>query len=288
MTLPVRPSRAGVKVSGPVLGEPDHGRVVAPARRLSESGSGGALEPRDSEQGEVVAGVVVDRGRVELGAALDAHRRVVLARDHVGVGDHQPGRRHPARALDPEPAGGAEHAHGRGAGCPHLAGRRRVGGRAGGTSASGPRTGGVGSTRRSTFSSGPEGGRTSLRTPRIADFCTASRRSRMRSPVACRATAPNPQQTSSARAASSSAPPRPSRARSGGAGGRAGAACRVSPSRATARNAPDQHPGDRRDQRRVLATRRRRGAAPGRSGRRGPPRRRSPASGSALAIRPRS
>ena len=249
MTLPVRPSRAGVMVSGPFSGNPSTA-ASSPFPAVSESGSGGAPSPSTASRARSLRRVVVDGGRLELGPALDAHRRVVLAGDHVRVGDHQAGRRDPARALDPEPAGGPEHAHGRAAGRPHLGvvgggrvGRRHVGVRP--------------PHRRRRVDApehveqGPEGGRTSLRAPRIADCCTASRRSRDRSPVACRATAPNPQQTSSASAASSTAPP--SAVERAQRGCRSGAPAQPpgEPVEGDREERSDQHPGDRRDQRRV-------------------------------------
>ena len=73
-------------------------------------------------------GVVVDGGGAERGAGLGGHRGVVLAGDDVGVGDDQPRPHRPARALDPEPAGGAEHTHHRAARPQHVGvgGDRRV------------------------------------------------------------------------------------------------------------------------------------------------------------------
>ena len=100
---------------------------------MPEVGSGASRQRRqfgvDVQQGEVVFGVVVDRGRVERGASLRGHRGVVLAGDDVGVGDDQPRAGDPARALDAEAAGGAEHANHRAAGADHVGvgGDRRVG-----------------------------------------------------------------------------------------------------------------------------------------------------------------
>ena len=55
-------------------------------------------------------------------------RGVVLAGDDVGIGDDQARRRDPARSLDPEAAGGAEHADDRAARPAHvgIGGDRRV------------------------------------------------------------------------------------------------------------------------------------------------------------------
>ena len=87
----------------------------------------------------------------------------------------RPGRADPARALDAEPAGGAEHPHDRAPGAQHLGvgGDRGVGRR---DRARGPVTDGAGSTRLSALMTGPEGGRTSLRLRRISDCCTSVRR----------------------------------------------------------------------------------------------------------------
>ena len=65
------------------------------------------------QEGKVVRGVVVHRGRPQGRAAGRGHAGVVLAGDHVGVGDDESGPGHPARALDAQPAGSAKHAHDR-------------------------------------------------------------------------------------------------------------------------------------------------------------------------------
>ena len=100
--------------------------------------------------------------------------------DHVGVGDDQAGRAGPARPLDPEAAGGAEHADHRGRRRAHLGvgGDRRVGRADGGRRAG--RSCGAGSTRLSALRIGPEGGSTSLRLRRITDRWTSARSSRRR------------------------------------------------------------------------------------------------------------
>src|SRR4029079_5062732 len=82
-----------------------------------------------AQQGEVVARVEPDGLCVEvvsLPAELD--RRVALAGDYVGVRDDQAVGRHPAAALDAEPAGGAEDLHDAAPGRVHLrvAGDARV------------------------------------------------------------------------------------------------------------------------------------------------------------------
>ena len=80
------------------------------------------VEPRDAQHGEVVARVERDRLRFQPGLpALGQHARVVLAGDDVGVGDHDAGLGHPARALDADAARRAEDLdHARACGA-HLA-----------------------------------------------------------------------------------------------------------------------------------------------------------------------
>ena len=136
--------------------------------------SAGSAGPRRPAAAPGRSRAVVDRRRVELDPALGGDRGVVGAGDHVGVGDDDPGRDRPARALDPEPAGGAEHPHDR------VAGPQHVG--VGGDRASGRRpapparcTDGAGSTRSSAFRTGPDGGSTSLRLRRITDSWTSAR-----------------------------------------------------------------------------------------------------------------
>ena len=99
-------------------------RVTEHRRDSSRLWLGGERERRqigvDVEQGEVVFGVVADGRRAQRGAIGSGDRGVVLTCDDVGVGDDQAGTGHPARALDPEPAGRAEHPHDRIAGIDHL------------------------------------------------------------------------------------------------------------------------------------------------------------------------
>ena len=95
MTVPVRPSRAGVNGERAVLRIADHRAVVSRGAAVGQ-GQRRRVEPVDREQREVVAGVVVDGGGVERRAAVEADGRVVLAGDHVGVGDHEARRRRPS------------------------------------------------------------------------------------------------------------------------------------------------------------------------------------------------
>ena len=66
--------------------------------------------------------------------------------------------RHPARALDAEPARGAEDLHHAGRPPPRTCGSRAMPARGGATRASGPSMRGNGSKRASALSSGPDGG----------------------------------------------------------------------------------------------------------------------------------
>ena len=63
------PSRAGVKVSGPFSGIADHRARRCPCAARCASSAAARSRPVDREHREVVAGVVVDGGRVELRAA---------------------------------------------------------------------------------------------------------------------------------------------------------------------------------------------------------------------------
>ena len=203
---------------------------------IGATGSGGR-SARAAQDARSLLGVVVDRRRVEGGAVPGRDRGVVLAGDDVGVGDDQAGRGDPARALDPEPAGRAQHADHRAAGRLHvgiagdpLVGRRRP-------ASAGPMIEGAGSTRSSALSTGPDGGSRSLRLRRISERCTSPRRCAV--PGACRATAPKTQTTPSATQATSAAPPAPSaRCRRCGRGSPRSRRPRAMLSRVTATSAP--------------------------------------------------
>ena len=69
-------------------------------------------EPVDAQHRDVVLRVERDCVRVQ-GRARPArpHDGVVLARDDVRVGHHDPGPRDPARAFDAQPAGRPKHLH---------------------------------------------------------------------------------------------------------------------------------------------------------------------------------
>ena len=109
-----------MKVSGPFSGKPITAASIPFAAR-SASASAGAVEARRprARRGRF-AGRSGPPWASSSGAALDADRGVVLAGDDVSVGDHEARAGDPARALDPEAAGGAEHAHGRAARRPDL------------------------------------------------------------------------------------------------------------------------------------------------------------------------
>ena len=116
----VAPSRPARTSYGPFSREAeDRGRdCPAPARRRAAAG---ARQPGHPQHRDVVARVERDRGRVEpRPGAAQQHLGVVLARHHVRVGDDDAVARHPARALDAEPARRPEDLHHAGRGRPHL------------------------------------------------------------------------------------------------------------------------------------------------------------------------
>ena len=84
---------------------------------------------------------------------------------------------HPARALDRQPAGGAEHAHDAARGARARPARARSAGCGAATSGEGPVIEGSGSSRASAFRIGPDGGSSSLSSRRIAERWMSARSS---------------------------------------------------------------------------------------------------------------
>ena len=219
---PDRPAAVGVLAdNAPRSSEPRGGERQRPALRIADRRGGRPapriggerraarpVEPGDAQHREVVAGLVVDDVRVELVAG------------RAWSPSCRPGRRRRGRwsrrvsgpAIQPEPSTPSPQALPR-TRRTEAAARSTSGSledaarRARATSASGPRTSGLGSIRRSTFRSGPDGGKASFSAARIDERWTASRRSRAPFPGAFSATAPNTHAAASARAASSTAPP---------------------------------------------------------------------------------
>ena len=173
------------------------------------------VEPRNAQDGDVVARVERDRLRVEARLRpARQHARVVLAGDDVRVGDDDarprrpspsPRRRRRTRSRGSSPRCAPRRAH--------LAGRARSPARGGGTRACGPSMCGNGSSARERVEQRP--GRRQHRVEPaqdrraldVARGCPAPR---------CSATAPSTQATSSPTHAVSTAPSAPSTAAKAG------------------------------------------------------------------------
>ena len=94
---------AGHRSERPVLGIADQGDR-ATRRILRRHRDPGQRQAVDAQDRHVVSGVHGDRYGRERAGCRRLHRDVVLARDHVGVGDDDPAPDNPARPLDPQPA----------------------------------------------------------------------------------------------------------------------------------------------------------------------------------------
>ena len=167
----------GANVVGPVEREAED-RRLAPGPPPSASGSARTpcrLATRriaTSFFGSKKTGRGVEPGAVP--AQLDG--RVVLPGDHVRVGHHEPVAGHPARALEAQAAGGAEHPDDRCRRPRPPRGSRAIADRGAATSASGPLSVGNGSMRASALSSGPDGGSAAFSRDRISERWMSSRR----------------------------------------------------------------------------------------------------------------
>ncbi len=146
---------------------PDGRRGRQPERRQAEAG-----HPQDRD---VVGRVEGDRVGAHLRfVAADLHGGVVLSGDHMGVGDDDAWRGHPAGALDRQAAGGPQHAH-------HASRGRQDAGvvsyRGGGaeTPGNGPEIEGSGSRLAKTCRIGPVGGNSWLSSLRIAERWISAR-----------------------------------------------------------------------------------------------------------------
>ena len=164
--------------------------------------------PDGAQDRQVVLRVEPDRvGVVRRPLAGDLDGRVVLARDHVGVRDHDAVPRDPAAALHPEAAGGAEHLH-------HAVGGRADLGIAGDLArwapprpARGRRWSGTGRSGRAPSGSGRTAAGSRSAACRITERWTGSRSSR--APGVWSATAPASQARPSPRQPTSSRAPHP-------------------------------------------------------------------------------
>ena len=106
-----RPDAPRLHVERPVFGIPED-RPGGAGGGVGGEAQRGQVEAGHAQHREVVGRVERDRLRRQPGrAAFDLDRGVALAGDHVRVGEHLFGPRHPPRALDRQPAGGAQHAH---------------------------------------------------------------------------------------------------------------------------------------------------------------------------------
>ena len=274
---PVAPEPRRGEGQRPVLRDSRSPRASVPLRGRSASSSGGA---RRGRRPRARRGRCAGRSGPPVASSSAPPSRLTVvsscAGDDVRVGDHEPGPGDPARARRPR-ARRRCRARARSSRPPRgRRGRRRRAGRAARRRHPGPRTAGVGSTRRSTLSSGPEGGSASLSAVRIADRWTARRRSRAPSPLGVQgdgAEAPDDQQRQRGEQDAHRRPRRatPHRRRDASAtASRCGEPVerdRGERAEQDARRAP--RPAAR------TTTRRRRRAAPGRPGRRAPRRRRT-------------
>ena len=175
-------------------------------------------EARDAQDGDVVARVEGDgaRRRAAGPSPRSCDRRVVLAGDDVGVGHDDAGRRDPARALDAEPARGAQERARRCRAAARTCGSRAIGG---------PRRRHVGLRAvdarqrveaRERVEDRPDGGSASLSARRIDERWTSSRHvARGRASAARRR--PPARRARARRRRASAAPPTPSATPSPGA-----------------------------------------------------------------------
>ena len=231
----VSPIRAGDDRVGAVLGIAEHGAAV-PVARLGRDRQRRQVRI-DLQQGRSFSRVVVDRGRSS--SAPPWVVTVVSSSPATtwALVTISPGADRPARALDAEAAGGAEHPHDRAAGAAARRGRSRSPGRARRPAAVGPTIDGAGSTRSSALQDRPRGRQhvvEAAQDQRALDVAAQPRGLRARAG----ATAPKTQAKPSATEAISAAPPAPSARCSDGAPDQPRPQPRAKPSSVTAISAP--------------------------------------------------
>ena len=132
-----------------------------PGAGRAASGSARPLEAGDAQDRDVVARVEGDRRarRARPGAAGWTVRVAPGRRRRARWSPRAPSRGDPARALDAQAAGGAEHPHDAARRGARPRGSRAIAARGAGTSAGGPSIRGNGSKRASALRIGPDGGR---------------------------------------------------------------------------------------------------------------------------------
>ena len=192
ITSRVAPSRPARDVVRPVAREAED-RAAGARARVGDERQRGASRPGTRRTARSLRGSKATASRrSRRPAPAQQHRRVLLARDDVGVGDDEPVARDPAGALDAQPAGGAEDLARRSRAAARTCGSRAIAARGAGTSRLGPSIARERVEARQRLEQRPDGGSTSLSCRRIVERWT-SRAQRRGSPAS--AARPRPPST---------------------------------------------------------------------------------------------